>query len=106
MVINGTLMGIRKVEKIVNIDTFDLDLPTQNHLLFLKYSDKPGVVGIVGNILGKAGINIAGMQVARDNAGGHALAALNVDSSVSNEIVESLKQETGAELVKAVTLIA
>jgi D-3-phosphoglycerate dehydrogenase len=106
MVINGTLMGIRKVEKIVNIDAFDLDLPTQNHLLFLKYGDKPGVVGTVGNILGKAGINIAGMQVARDNAGGQALAALNVDSSISNEIVESLKKETGASLVKAVTLIS
>jgi D-3-phosphoglycerate dehydrogenase len=103
--VDGTLMGIRKVEKIIAIDGFDLDLPPTENLLFLRYADKPGVVGAVGNALGNAKINIAGMQVARESAGGSALMALTVDSPVSDAVAETVKKETGAELVRSVTLV-
>jgi D-3-phosphoglycerate dehydrogenase len=103
--VDGTLMGIRKVEKIIAIDGFDLDLPPTENLLFLRYADKPGVVGAVGNALGSAKINIAGMQVARISAGGSALMALTVDSAVSDAVAESVKKETGAEIVRSVTLV-
>jgi D-3-phosphoglycerate dehydrogenase len=103
--VDGTLMGIRKVEKIIAIDNFDLDLPPTDNLLFLRYADKPGVVGSVGNALGSAKINIAGMQVARESAGGNALMALTVDSAVSDAVTDALKKETGADLVRSVTLV-
>ena len=103
--VDGTLMGIRKVEKIIAIDGFDLDLPPTENLLFLRYADKPGVVGAVGNALGSAKINIAGMQVARESAGGSALMALTVDSPVSESVAETVKKETGAELVRSVSLV-
>lgn len=103
--VDGTLMGIRKVEKIIAIDNFDLDLPPTDNLLFLRYADKPGVVGAVGNTLGTAKINIAGMQVARESAGGTALMALTVDSAVSDSVAEAIKKETGADLVRSVTLV-
>jgi D-3-phosphoglycerate dehydrogenase / 2-oxoglutarate reductase len=105
VVVNGTLMGIRKVEKIIAIDEFDLDLAPTENLLFLRYTDRPGIVGTVGNALGKANINIAGMQVARDSAGGGALMALTVDSSVASDVVAELKSATGAKLVQAVNLV-
>jgi D-3-phosphoglycerate dehydrogenase len=103
--VDGTLMGIRKVEKIIAIDGFDLDLPPTENLLFLRYADKPGVVGAVGNALGSAKINIAGMQVARESAGGSALMALTVDSPVSETVAETVKKETGADLVRSVSLV-
>ena len=103
--VDGTLMGIRKVEKIIAIDNFDLDLPPTENLLFLRYADKPGVVGAVGNALGSSKINIAGMQVARESAGGSALMAITVDSPVSDAVAETVKKETGAELVRSVTLV-
>jgi D-3-phosphoglycerate dehydrogenase len=103
--VDGTLMGIRKTEKIIAIDNFDLDLPPTDNLLFLRYADKPGVVGTVGNALGTAKINIAGMQVARESAGGSALMAITVDSPVSDAVAETVKKETGAELVRSVTLV-
>ncbi len=103
--VDGTLMGIRKVEKIIAIDGFDLDLPPTENLLFLRYADKPGVVGAVGNALGGAKINIAGMQVARESAGGSALMALTVDSPVSDAVAETVKKETGADLVRSVSLV-
>ncbi len=104
--VDGTLMGIRKVEKIIAIDGFDLDLPPTDNLLFLRYKDRPGVVGAVGNILGSSKINIAGMQVARSSAGGEALMAITVDSPVSTEIAASVAKESGAELVRCVTLVS
>lgn len=103
--VDGTLMGIKKTEKIIAIDGFDLDLPPTENLLFLRYTDKPGVVGAVGNTLGAAKINIAGMQVSREAAGGKALMALTVDSSVSDEVAESIKKEIEADLVRSVSLV-
>ena len=103
--VDGTLMGIRKVEKIIAIDGFDLDLPPTDNMLFLRYADRPGVVGAVGNILGQSKINIAGMQVARSSAGGEALMALTVDSSVGADIAAKVAKESGAELVRSVTLV-
>lgn len=106
LVVDGTLMGIRRAEKIIAIDGFDIELPPTENILFLRYTDKPGVVGAVGNALGKAGINIAGMQVSRASAGGEALMALNVDSPISADVLTAVTKETGAELVRAVTLLA
>ncbi len=103
--VDGTLMGIKKVEKIIAIDGFDLDLPPTENLLFLRYTDKPGVVGTVGNTLGSAKINIAGMQVSREAAGGKALMALTVDSPVSDAVTDAIKKEISADLVRSVSLV-
>ena len=106
VVVDGTLMGIRKVEKIIAIDKFDLDLPPTANLLFLRYGDRPGVVGTVGSVLGKAGINIGGMQVSRNEEGGEALMAITVDSPLSSALVASVQKETGADFVRSVTLVS
>lgn len=103
--VSGTLMGIRQIEKIVAIDKLDLDLKPTNNLLFLRYQDVPGVVGVVGNALGKLQINIADMQVGRTDAGGQALMALTVDSAIPNELIEVIAKETGAAMVRYVNLV-
>lgn len=102
--VSGTLMGIRQVQKIVAIDSYDLDFAPTENIIFLRYTDRPGVVGTVGNILGKESINIAGMQVARDHLGGNALMAITVDSPVERSVLDELSRETGANLVRTVTL--
>lgn len=102
--VSGTLMGIRQVQKIVAIDSYDLDLVPTENLFFLRYADRPGVVGTVGNALSRASINIAAMQVARDRLGGEALMVITVDSPVPSDVVAVLAQETGANLARSVTL--
>ena len=103
--VDGTLMGIRQTEKIIGIDSFSLDLAPSAHILFLRYFDQPGVIGTVGQTLGQAKINIAGMQVARSGAGGKALMALSVDSDVSDELLATIKRDTHADSVRAVMLV-
>jgi D-3-phosphoglycerate dehydrogenase len=101
----GTLAGTKQVEKLVKIDDFDVDLTLSEHLGFFRYEDRPGIVGILGRILGEHGINIAGMQVARDVKGGHALIALTVDSAIPDTVVETVVREIGASSGRAVDLV-
>ncbi|CAM5364432.1 hypothetical protein SFUMM280S_02462 [Streptomyces fumanus] len=63
--VSGTLAGPKHLQKIVAVGEYDVDLALADHMVVLRYEDRPGVVGTVGRILGEAGINIAGMQVAR-----------------------------------------
>src|SRR6059058_6522979 len=80
--VSGTLAGPKHLQKIVAVGEYDVDLALADHMVVLKYEDRPGVVGTVGRIFGEAGINIAGMQVSRSVAGGEALAVLTVDDTV------------------------
>jgi D-3-phosphoglycerate dehydrogenase / 2-oxoglutarate reductase len=102
--VSGTLVGIHQRERIVEVNGFDVDLEPTEHLAFFTYADRPGMVGTVGRILGDAGINIAGMQVARDEKGGHALVALSVDSSISTETLDEIEHAIDAASVRAVDL--
>ncbi|MCB0901067.1 MAG: ACT domain-containing protein, partial [Actinobacteria bacterium] len=101
----GTVFGIRDSEKLVEVDTLDLDLPISEHMLVFRYEDKPGVVGVVGQVLGDAGINIANMQVGRDAAGGLALIALTVDSAVDQPTVDAIAARIAAESGAAIDLV-
>ena len=103
--VSGTLSGARRmVEKIVEIDGYEVDIEMAEHLAFFRYSDRPGVIGTVGRILGEANVNIAGMQVARDEKGGQALVALTVDSAITTEVLNDLAGAISADWARSVDL--
>jgi D-3-phosphoglycerate dehydrogenase / 2-oxoglutarate reductase len=58
--------------------------------VYFSNNDKPGVIGNIGTILGQSSVNIAGMQLGRDQEGGRALALLLVDDAVSGEVLQRL----------------
>ncbi|MEP7369046.1 MAG: phosphoglycerate dehydrogenase [Dermatophilaceae bacterium] len=100
----GTLTGPRMIEKVVGVNGYDLEVPISGHMAFFTYADRPGVVGHVGRVLGEAGINIGGMQVARDAAGGQALGVITVDSQIPAAVLSEIAQEIGAMTVRVVDL--
>ena len=102
--VSGTLSGTRQVEKLTEVDGFDVDLLAADHLLFLRYVDQPGVVGRVGAALGAAGVNIAGAQVSRTSQGGDALMALTVDSAVPGDVLDEIAGAIGATSARSVDL--
>ncbi len=102
--VSGTLSGPKHVEKLVEVDGFDVDLQPSEHMAFFRYEDRPGIVGVVGRLLGDAAINIAGMQVSRDAKGGHALVALTVDSAIPAQLLDEITRAIGAESGRAVDL--
>ncbi|HUR14844.1 MAG TPA: phosphoglycerate dehydrogenase [Mycobacteriales bacterium] len=102
--VSGTLSGPRMVEKLTDVEGFDVDLVPSDHLVFLRYADRPGVVGTVGAALGEAQVNIAGAQVSRTSQGGDALMAITVDSAVPAEVLDAIGAAIGAHTVRAVDL--
>ncbi len=102
--VSGTLYGPRHVEKVTEVNGFDIELVPTDHMAFFLYEDRPGVVGAVGNVLGSAGVNIASMQVARRSQGGSALMALTVDGPVDGATLEEIARQIGAESVHGVDL--
>jgi D-3-phosphoglycerate dehydrogenase len=102
--VSGTLSGPRHVEKITDVDGYDVDVVPTDHMAFLRYEDRPGVVGVVGQVLGEAGVNIASMQVSRREAGGEALMVLTVDSAVSSAALDDIAARVGATSARPVDL--
>ena len=102
--VSGTLTGRRQQEKLVEVNGFDMEIAPAEHMVFLTYTDRPGVVGTVGQILGSEGINIAGMQVCRDTRGGHALIVLTVDSAIPALVLDDISSTIGAVVGRTVDL--
>jgi D-3-phosphoglycerate dehydrogenase / 2-oxoglutarate reductase len=102
--VGGTLTGPRQLEKLVEINGYDMEIAPAEHMVFFTYTDRPGIVGIVGQILGTQGINIAGMQVCRDARGGQALIVLTVDSALPPEVLDEITSSIGAVFGRAVDL--
>jgi len=100
----GTLTGPKMVQKITGVNGFDLEIPISQHLVFYTYEDRPGVIGALGQMLGDASINIAGMQVSRDDRTGMALVALTVDSAIPAHLVSAIEKEIGAATVRVADL--
>jgi len=102
--VGGTVTGPRNRQRLVEVDGFEVDVPMTRHLAFLRYHDRPGIVGVAGRVLGEHGINIGGMQVSRDEAGGQALIALTVDSQIPSDVLARIREEIGADSARSVDL--
>ncbi|GGI47376.1 D-3-phosphoglycerate dehydrogenase [Agromyces flavus] len=89
--VSGTLTGPKQIEKLVGINGYEIEVPIADHHIVMIYTDRPGIVAVYGGEFGEAGINIAGMQIARREAGGQALSVLTVDSPVPAEVLERVR---------------
>ncbi|MBC7518075.1 MAG: phosphoglycerate dehydrogenase [Microbacteriaceae bacterium] len=102
--VSGTITGSRQTEKIVEINGYDVEVPIAEHLVVMVYTDRPGIVGVYGREFGDAGINIAGMQISRREAGGQALSVLTVDSPVPEALLASVRTAISAELLHEINI--
>jgi D-3-phosphoglycerate dehydrogenase len=102
MKVAGTVFG-RKHPRIVAVGQFEVEMLPEGHVLMVFGRDKPGFIGYVGETLANAGINIARMGFGREEAGGNALVALNLDSACDKEVRESLLEN---ELVSKAVLLS
>ncbi|WOO81637.1 D-3-phosphoglycerate dehydrogenase [Vanrija pseudolonga] len=94
--VSGTLTGPKQIEKLVGINGYAVELPFETYHIILVYQDRPGIVAVYGKHFGEAGINIAGMQIARDEAGGSALSVLTVDSPVPEDMLNTVSKAISA----------
>src|SRR6185437_8134322 len=64
--VSGTVIGRSEI-RIVSINGYRVDLVPEGAMLITMHTDKPGMIGKVGSLLGEKGINIAGMHLGRAN---------------------------------------
>jgi D-3-phosphoglycerate dehydrogenase len=100
----GTLLGKRAQPRIVAIDEHGVDLPPSSHMLVVRNTDTPGMIGRVGTILGEAGVNIADMDVGVNAEGEAALMVLSSYSSVPDDVVDQLLNVDGVIDAKVIEL--
>jgi D-3-phosphoglycerate dehydrogenase len=90
---------------VVQIDEYELHLPpTPGYLLVTQHVDRPGIIGLVGTLLGQADINISSMQVGRRTRRGQALMLLSVDEPVPPTVVEGIREAASIETIKVIKL--
>lgn len=85
----GTIFG-RKYPRIIRIGAFYVEVIPESHVLVVRGRDVPGLIGKVGAILGMVGVNIARMGFGREEMGGNAMLALNLDSAPDQATLERL----------------
>ncbi len=91
-------------ERIVKIDDFSTDVLPNGFMLITSHTDKPGIIGRVGSLLGDANINIASMDVGRQSIGGKAVMVLSVDSLISEDMIKKVNKVEGITDTKLVRL--
>ena len=89
--ITGTLFTTKDA-RIVKIDEFYVDAKPQGYMIIAHNIDVPGIIGQMGSILGRNGINIAAMTFGREKPGGKTLSVLNVDSEVSEKVLDEIRK--------------
>ena len=81
---------------IVSIDQFWVDVPpSEGYLMLCENSDRPGMIGAVGTLLGEFEINISFMNVGRHEKRGEALMVLALDDALDDKQIERVREIPG-----------
>ena len=96
--------------RLLHVDGIDVEAPLERNLIYMRNQDVPGVVGKVGTILGKHGINIANFSLGRRHGQPEpgvpfeAIAVVHVDGGVPEAVVSELRGVPAVQQAKAVHL--
>jgi len=87
--VGGAFFGV--TPRIININSRPVEARPHGVVLVLENTDRPGMVGRVGTLLGGHGVNIATMSLSRNQAGGTALTVLNLDTAPSEKLLTEIR---------------
>lgn len=99
----GAVFGPNDV-RIVHIDGYRVDITPSGTMVLTQHTDRPGIIGAVGTLLGNNQVNIAGMNVGREKVGGRALMVLMVDDPISEALMAQIRALPGMEAAQVVHL--
>lgn len=101
--VGGTIRG-RGGLRVVSLDNYQFDAVLEGHILITANRDRPGMIGVIGNVLASEQVNISNMSLGRDRTGGTAISLLNLDEPVTQAAIERLRSSDGILWVKAVSV--
>ncbi|MDR3674765.1 MAG: phosphoglycerate dehydrogenase [Acidobacteriota bacterium] len=85
------MVGVRGVLRILGLNDIDIEAPLRGVIICIRNQDVPGVIGRVGTILGDRKINIATFTLGRDPRVQQAIALVNVDNHVPDEVLQEIR---------------
>lgn len=103
-VVAGTTLGHDHRPRLVHALGYEVEIEIEPLMVFIVNEDQPGRIGLVGSMLGEAGINIATMAVSRNRPGGNALMVLTVDTPLTPELTAQLLETPGFLEVRLITI--
>ena len=86
----GTVFSDGK-PRFIQIKGINIDAEIGAHMLYTTNEDVPGIIGLLGNTMGKNGVNIANFTLGRSEIGGEAIALLYIDHPVAPEVLTTLE---------------
>ncbi len=86
----GTVFSDGK-PRFIQIKGIQIDAEVGAHMLYTTNEDVPGIIGLLGNTMGKNGVNIANFTLGRSAPGQDAIALLYLDQPINPKVVETLK---------------
>jgi D-3-phosphoglycerate dehydrogenase len=87
--VGGAFFGV--TPRIISINSRPVEARPHGVVLVLENTDRPGMVGRVGTLLGGHGVNIATMSLSRNQAGGTAFTVLNLDTAPSEKLLTEIR---------------
>jgi D-3-phosphoglycerate dehydrogenase len=87
--VGGAFFGA--TPRIVSINSRPVEARPHGVVLVLENTDRPGMVGRIGTLLGNHGVNIATMSLSRNQAGGTALTVLNLDTAPDEALLDEIR---------------
>jgi D-3-phosphoglycerate dehydrogenase len=88
--VSGTVFADGR-PRIVNIKGIRMDAEFGPSMIYITNLDKPGFIGKFSSTLGEAGINIATFHVGRDAPGGNAVALIEIDGDLSEDVLAKVR---------------
>ena len=91
--------------RLLRIDEIDVEAPLQGNVIYMRNRDVPGVIGKVGTVLGQHNVNIANFSLGRsehEQEPRGAVAVVQVDSDVSEAVLQDLRKIEAVEVAKAI----
>jgi D-3-phosphoglycerate dehydrogenase / 2-oxoglutarate reductase len=88
--VSGTVFADGR-PRIVNIKGIRMDAEFGHSMLYVTNVDKPGFIGHFASLLGDARINIATFNLGRDVEGGNAIALVEIDGEVPDELLKQVR---------------
>ncbi len=88
--IAGTVFSDGK-PRFIQIKGINIEAEVGRHMLYTTNEDVPGIIGLLGNTMGKNGVNIANFTLGRSNVGGEAIAMLYVDNPIPQDVLKTLE---------------
>ncbi|NNG01323.1 MAG: phosphoglycerate dehydrogenase [Desulfobacteraceae bacterium] len=93
-IVSGTVFG-KNLPRLLRVNDLFLEMAPEGHLLLISGENKPGIVGMLGTILGKHELNIDQMMVSKRSDDSKNTILLATSSSVTDTALKELRHTEG-----------